>query len=86
MKELYWTCKACGRRGGCGDRCVYGDIRCEITCEINYFTIHMIFAESYLEAAEIVEAIKRELKEYVMDCKDVAIDQNAWIETFAARC
>lgn len=46
----------------------------------------MIFAESYLEAAEIVEAIKRELKEYVMDCKDVAIDQNAWIETFAARC
>ena len=84
MKERYWTCKARGRRGGFGDRCVYGDIRCEITCEINHFTIHMILAESYPEAAEKGEVIKRELKEYVMGCKDGTIDPNAWIEAFVA--
>ena len=85
MRERYRTFKARGRRGGCGGRCAYGDARCEITCEINRFTIHAVFAKSYPEAAEKVEAIKLEPKEYVMGCKDGTIDPNAWIEASVAR-
>ena len=49
----------------------------EITCGIYGSMVHTVFVGSYPEAAEKVDAIKRELKEYVMGCKDGTIDQNA---------
>lgn len=57
----------------------------EITCGIYGSVVHTTFAGSHSEASEKVEAIKRELKEYVMGCQDGTIDQNAWIGAFIAR-
>lgn len=57
----------------------------KITCTINGSMVHTITVNSYREADEKFEAIKRELEEYVRHHGEDGFDPGSWIEGFVER-